>query len=173
MTHDDLMQQFDLLRTDPERYLALCNEYVQQCPSDPGAYFSRNQALNRLGQKELALKDLDKSLALEDNGTVRLARAELLARLDRYRDAIEEFDRAEAMYRQTFADHGAAQYRAYCHAKLGDEESALADCALLPDDHWLPTIRGLPGGTKDELIATMREIAAAARQGRDESQTGG
>jgi tetratricopeptide (TPR) repeat protein len=171
ITNGYLTEQFHLLRTDPERYLALCEEFVQQSPSDANAYFSRHQALSRIGLTELALKDLDTSLALQEDPTARIARATLLARLGRYQDALDAFNSAEESYKENFVGDRAAQIRAYCHAQLGNEKAAIADCASLPDDFWRPDIRGIPGGTKEELAAKLREIAAARRNG-DQTRDG-
>jgi tetratricopeptide (TPR) repeat protein len=169
ITNDDLISQIHLLKTDPAGYLALCNEFIEQSPSDPGAYFSRHQAWCRLDRGELALRDLDTSLALRERPGPRLARARLLARLGRHHDAMDEFNLVEALYKEDFIDHRAAQIRAYCHAQLGDEKAAIADCASLPDDFWRPDTRGIPGGTKEELAAKLREIAAEVRRGGDQS----
>ena len=56
--------------------------------------------------------------------------------------------------------------QADCHARLGDETTALACCARLPDDFWTPGIEGAPSGGKAEIAATLRSIAAEARRKR-------
>ena len=50
------------------------------------------------------------------------------------------------------------------HARLGDEEAALADCAKLLDEHWTPGIFDTPRGDKQEVTARIRVLAAAARR---------
>lgn len=55
-------------------------------------------------------------------------------------------------------------FRADCHARLGDEAAALADCETMPDDHWTPGLFGTPVGTKQEVAAELRRRAAAARE---------
>ncbi len=41
ITHDDIDRQFNLLRSDPQKFLDLTNEFVEQRPRDAGAYFVR------------------------------------------------------------------------------------------------------------------------------------
>jgi hypothetical protein len=55
--------------------------------------------------------------------------------------------------------------RADTLARLGRLDEALADAALLPEDHWMPAHDGLPGGDKRQFIAEIRR-RAAARNGR-------
>ena len=64
---------------------------------------------------------------------------------------------------------GMGKYRgislADCHARLGNLEAALADCAALRDDHWTPGVFGAPAGTKAEVTAEIRRLALALRRG--------
>ena len=166
ITDDDLMQHFNLLRTDPQKYLSLADEVVRSNPDDPHAYFSRYQAWNRLGRKDLALADLNKTLSLEHHWITYESRGNLLCELGRYRAALDDFNRAEAMDPEEWAGGFGPLYRADCHACLGDETAALADCARLPDDHWTPGLFGAPAGNKDQVIAEIRRRAAAARSSR-------
>lgn len=58
-------------------------------------------------------------------------------------------------------------FRADCYARLGDEASALADCAFLKDDHFLPYgLFGTARGSKQDVIEEIRRRAALARNGR-------
>jgi hypothetical protein len=43
ITHDDIDHQFYDLLKDPERFLQLTNQLVEQHPDDPHAYFARHK----------------------------------------------------------------------------------------------------------------------------------
>ena len=89
----------------------------------------------------------------------------VLRQLGEYRKAIDDFDRSDALDAKGFVDSWGPLFRADCHARLGNEEAALADCARLADDHWTPGIHGSPAGNKQEVIAEIRRRAVAARRG--------
>lgn len=163
ITHDDIDRQFYELLKDPERFLELTNQLVEQHPQDANAYFARHQAWENLGLLQLALADLDKSLALEDHYVTHGARGKILRGLGRYRDAIEAYDRSEALDSTQWIGGFGPLFRADCHARLGDEAAALADCDAMPDDHWTPGFFGLPAGSKQEVSAELRRRAAAAK----------
>ena len=55
-------------------------------------------------------------------------------------------------------------FRADSLARLGRLEEALADCAFIPEDHWMPGVLGLPRGNKAEFIAEIKRRAVAARR---------
>ena len=55
-------------------------------------------------------------------------------------------------------------FRADCYARLGEVDKALADCAMLRDDHWTPGPSALPKGTKSDVIARIKYIAAVVQQ---------
>lgn len=162
ISHDDIDRQYHLLRTEPEKFLELTNRLVAQLPSDAGAYFVRHQALSRLGQFHLALADIDKALALEENDTRHMERGRILHHLGRYRDAIAAYDRAAELDPEQWKGGFGPLFRADAYARLGDELAALADCATLPDDHWTPGLFDAPAGNKDEVAAELRRRAAAA-----------
>jgi len=160
----DIDREFQLLRNDPEAYLELTNGFVEQHPDNANAYFARHHAWESLGLPDLALADLDKSLALEDHHTTHGARGRILHGLGRYREAIDAYDRSERLDPTQWEGGFGALFRADCHALLGDESAALADCETMPDDHWTPGLFGAPAGTKQEVAAELRRRAAAARE---------
>jgi tetratricopeptide (TPR) repeat protein len=164
ITHDDIDRQFRLLRTDPEKFLALTNKLVDQHPDDANAYFSRHSAWSHLDRPDLALADLDKSLALEDHFVTHRARGRLLHGMARYNEAIASLNRCERMEPESWPEALGPLIRADCHARLGNETAALADCGTLPDDHWTPGVFDLPAGDKQEVTAEIRRRAAAARR---------
>jgi tetratricopeptide (TPR) repeat protein len=155
---------YKLLKSDPERFLAIVQDYVRQYPTDPNGYFRRHHAWERLGRRDLALKDLDHSLRLEPHWVTFLSRGCLLRELGRYDDAIADFNRAEAADPESWPMALGPLYRADCHARQGNEAAALADCARLPDDHWTPGVFGTPAGDKQEVTAKIREIARSSKR---------
>lgn len=163
LTHDDLLQQFHLLRSDPQKYLTLTSEFIRQHPDTPDGYFSRHWAWGRIGRQDLALADLNKVLGLEKNPVSFRERGMVLRRLGEYRKALNDFDRSESLDPKGFVESWGPLFRADCHARLGNEEAALADCARLADDHWTPGLHGAPRGNKHEVIAEIRRLAATAR----------
>jgi tetratricopeptide (TPR) repeat protein len=96
---DHLIDYFHLLRSDTPRFLELCNEAIRQNPNDAPAYFTRHSAWSRLGRSDLALADLDRDIALSNppSATTYQSRALVLRDLGRYREAIDDFNRAEAL----------------------------------------------------------------------------
>jgi hypothetical protein len=166
VTSEELLEQHGLLRTEPQRFLALVDQLIQQDPSNPHPYFSRHNAWMRLGRPDLALRDLDTSLRLKSRHGAFEARGNVLRALGRHEEAIKDFDRSEAMDPERWADGFGSLFRAECHARLGNEQAALADCRRLRDDHWTPGLLGAPAGNKSEVIAEIRRLAAAAARAR-------
>ena len=166
MTHDDLMQHFNLMFTEPHRYLALVQEFIRQHPESADGYFSRHQVWEELGRYELALEDLNRSLSLEEHWIVSMVRGCIHRQLGDYAAALCDYDRAAVLDREEWLGSPGPLFRADCHARLGNETAALADCALLPDNHWTPGLSGAPAGTKADVIAAVRYLAAVARQQR-------
>ena len=164
VTHDEIDRQFYQLLKDPERFLELTNQLIERHPDDPLAYFSRHQAWESLGLLDFALADLDTSLALEDHYSTHDARGDVLRRLGRYREAIDEYKRSEQMNPIQWEGGFGRLFRADCHARLGDEAAALADCETMPNDHWTPGLFGTPAGNKQEVAAELCRRAAAARE---------
>ncbi|HTV90575.1 MAG TPA: tetratricopeptide repeat protein [Stellaceae bacterium] len=164
LSQEEIDRDFALYRTDPERFLEVTNERVERRPDSARAYFGRHQAWERLGCLDLALADLDKSLALGDHFVTQRAKGGVLHAMGRYCDAISCLDRSQLMAPAEWPDALGPLLRADCYAQLGDEAAALADCAALPDDHWTPGVFGLPAGNKQEVAAELRRRAAAARE---------
>lgn len=160
----DLLENHGLLRSDPERYLALANAFVHQNPSHPDGYFSRHHAWMNLGRPDLALADLDKSLSLQSHNVTLRSRGNVLRSMGRYAEAIEDFDRSEALDPIAWREAYGPLFRADCHARLGIEAAALADCDQLDSDHWTPGVHGAPAGTKAQVIAQVRRLAASSKR---------
>ncbi len=164
VTYEDLETQFDMLRREPEKFLELANDFLSDNPEHAGGYFSRHFAWQRLGESQRALDDLDISLRLEPHPTTYRTKGRILYKMKQYQAAIEAFNASRSMDPQAWMDAYGPLFRADCHARLGNEAAALADCALLKDDHFLPHgLFGTPRGNKEEVIAEIRRRAAAAR----------
>lgn len=167
ITHEYLDQHAHLRRVDPEKYLGLINRLIAQDPDDKSAYFTRHFFWLNRGEYELALADLDrryakKRLSKRDRFFKHFFRGDVFREMGRYRDAIAEFDKTEATSPRDWKEISGPWHRADCHARLGDLERALADCAALPDKHWRPSMGGLPGGDKAQVAAELRRRAKAA-----------
>jgi tetratricopeptide (TPR) repeat protein len=163
ISQEKIDQEFRFWRTDPKKFWEVTNERVEQHPDSARAYFGRHQAWERLGRLDLALADLDKSLALEDHFVAQRAKGGVLHAMGRYPEAIACLDRCEQMEPESWPEALGPLIRADCHARLGNEAAALADCETLPDDHWTPGVFDLPAGDKPEIAAELRRRAAAAR----------
>ena len=167
ITPEDLERNFNLLRYEPEKYLAMAEELVRADPDSPDGYWSRYQAREKLQQYELALADLDKVISLEPpQWIVYECRGNVLRALGRYREALDDFNRAEAIDPVDWNGGFGHLFRADCHARLGNEKAALEDCAALRDDHWTPGLLGAPAGDKVQVAAAIRRLAVEARRPR-------
>lgn len=165
-TREEIDREFRLYRTDPKKFWQLTNKRVELHPDSPNAYFARHQAWKRLGRLDLALADLNKSLAHEDHFVTQRAKGGILHAMGRYPEAIVCLDRCEQMEPDEWPGALGPLIRADCHARLGDEAAASADCESLPDDHWTPGVFDLPAGNKQEVAAELYRRAAAARNRR-------
>jgi tetratricopeptide (TPR) repeat protein len=165
VTYDDLSTHFRLLRKTPEKYLAMAEEFVRENPDHAGGYFSRHWALKRLGRWDEAEKDLHTSVRLEPDFAGYGALGSLYYQTGRYADAIRAFDEAQALEPEIWGQTPDTLFRADCHARLGNETAALADCQALREEHFLPySIYGAPRGNKAEVTEEIRRRAAAARE---------
>ncbi|MFY9892665.1 MAG: hypothetical protein WAK63_00840 [Xanthobacteraceae bacterium] len=147
--------------------MRIVNEWIQDNPENPPAYFDRHFAWMKIGEPRRALEDLNKVIELKPDMVSFLSRGEVYRHMGEYEKAREDFDRGEAI--DPVEWQGTAfgpLYQADVHARLGNESAALACCARLPDDFWTPGIHGAPGGGKAEIADRLRSIAADARRKR-------
>ena len=165
-TPAEFKADFDLMWNEPKKYIDLVNDRIRQNPAQASQYSSRARAWERLGHLDKAIDDFDKSIALKDGIIPRLSRGSALVRLGRYQEALEDFNRAESLGPESWVDCWGPLHRADCHARLGNEAAALADCERLPDGFWSPGIYGEPGGNKAEITAEVRRRARAAKSSR-------
>jgi tetratricopeptide (TPR) repeat protein len=162
ITPEQLLAEHQLLRTDPQEYLAMVNERLTANPDNPSLYNQRSAAWDNLGRLDLALADLETALRLNEKPILRLARGEILYRLGRYREALDDFRRGEALKPQLWGEFGGPVYEAECHLRLGDARAALAACARIPEGHWSPGLWGAPRGSKAEIAAEIARRAGGA-----------
>jgi tetratricopeptide (TPR) repeat protein len=161
---EQLQAEHEILRRDPRKYVEMMTGRIQDDPTDAHAYFRRHNGWASLGRFDDALADLDKSLALREHFSTHFARGELLCRMGRYQEALTNFYRSSELDSEDWYGDWGILERANCHASLGNEAAALADCARLGDDFSHPGYGGLPGGNKAEVTAEIRRRARAAKQ---------
>jgi tetratricopeptide (TPR) repeat protein len=161
-----LTEASNCLWDDPQRALALCNRYLEQYPGHPHGLFSRHQAWKRLGDFDRALEDINAALASEPDAVSYSSRALVYRELGDHGRAVDDLTRARLLGEQDWVESLDPLFRADSFARLGRLEQALADCELIPEDHWAPAFYGLPGGDKRQFIDQIRQRALAARARR-------
>jgi tetratricopeptide (TPR) repeat protein len=163
-TPEEVLEAHKVLRSDPQRYLECVNEWLSANPQNAHAHFDRHFAWMRLGEPRRALEDLDKAIAIAPDQASFLSRGEVHRHLGAYDKALGDFARGEALDEEQWrADAIGLLFQADCHARLGEEDEALARCARLPDDFWTPGLDGAPSGDKHAIAPKLRVLAAEAR----------
>jgi len=158
-------EDWDLLRSNPIRYLEIANKAIMASPDDPKAYFRRHFAWEEIGAMELALDDLDKVATMWPNRpAVYGVRGCLLRKMQRFESAIADLDKLESMEPDRRLAGLFSLVRADCHAHLGNLEAALADCANLDEDHWTPGFGGAPAGDRAQATAAIERKAREVRK---------
>ena len=166
-TPEEILALHKILRSDPQRYLRIVNEWLEENPENSRAYFDRHFAWMKIGESRRAIDDLNKVIELDPHMAAFLARALVHRHLGQYEQAREDLYRGEAIDPKEWQDDiFGLFYQADTHARLGDEASALACCARLPDDFWTPGVHGAPSGGKADIADKLRRIAADARRKR-------
>jgi tetratricopeptide (TPR) repeat protein len=163
-TSDEVEALHKLLRSDPQRFLQIVNDWINENPQNPHAYFDRHMAWMTLGEPRRALNDLSKVIQLDPEPVAFRSRGQAYRHIGEYEEALKDFGRGEAIDpTQWQEDAFGLLYQADCHARLGNEAAALACCARLRDDFWTPGLDGAPSGGKAEIAEKLRRIAADAR----------
>jgi tetratricopeptide (TPR) repeat protein len=166
---DEVLAMHKMLRSDPQRYLGIVNQWIADDPTNSSAYFDRHFAWMEIGEPDRALDDINKVIELEPKTRAIsfLARAHVYRHLGEYEKAIEDYSRAEAIDPVEWQDGAFGPFfQADTYARLGDETAALACCARLPHGFWTPGFEGAPGGGKAEIADELRWRAAQARRKR-------
>jgi tetratricopeptide (TPR) repeat protein len=157
----------NIRQSDPQRYLKIVEGWLSENPNSYGAYFGRHFAWINLGEPLKALDDVNRALALNPHPLAYYARAEVFRHLGEYRRALDDFARSEAIMPEEWEDLAFGLLsQADCHARLGDDEKALACCARLPEDFWTPGLNDAPAGDKTAISESLKLIAVQARRER-------
>ena len=163
MTEEERRQYFQLLRSHPEQYLRIAEETIRRYPDDIEGYSDCADYYIEMEQYDDALRHLDQALAVDpEDPIIPFERATVLRRAGRYQEALQAFAGWDENERQ-FGDILYANL-ATCHAHLGDLEAALAECAKIADDYNFPSLYGEFGGSKAQIIETVKRVAGAARK---------
>lgn len=156
----------DILRRNPRQALEICERYVSEHPDDPHGLFSRFQVLDTIGEHERALADIDRVLELDPDWIGYSSRGHFFHNVGDYQRAIEDLTHAREIDQWEWEHSFDPHFRADSLARLGRLDEALADCALIEEDHWMPGVLGLPAGNKQEFIEEIKRRAALARSGK-------
>jgi tetratricopeptide (TPR) repeat protein len=166
-TEDELLALHGLCQSNPQGYLQIMDEWIRQNPRDANAYFSRHYGWLKLGVPDRALDDLNKVIEIDPSQSAYLARGKVLRQIGDLRGAIGDYEKGEALNPAEWKNDAVGPYfQADCHARLGDEATALAYCRMLPNDFWTPGLFGAPAGGKTEIAAELRAIAAGSQANR-------
>ncbi len=169
-TPDELKTLQNIRRTDPQRYFKIVEGWLNENPNNRFAYLDRHFAWMNLGEPHRALDDMNKVVELNPDADAFFLRGEVFRHLGEYETALDDFDRSERMMPGEWEDLGfGLLFQADCHARLGDEDKALACCERLPEDFWTPGIFDAPGGDKTAVAPQLRLIAAEAHRRRGEA----
>lgn len=166
-TAEEILALDKILESDPQQYLRIVNEWIDRNPENSHAYFSRHFAWMKIGEPRRALDDLDKVIELDPTPVSLFSRGEIHRHIGEYEKALADFKLGESIDAKDWQAGGFGPlFQADTHARLGDEDAALACCSHLPDHFWTPGVDGTPAGGKAEIADTLRRIAAEARRKR-------
>lgn len=159
MTREEWRQYRHLLHTHPEQYLRIAEETIHNFPDDTRGYEDCADYHVEVEQYDEALRYLDKALGMDPTDMlIPFKRGTVHLRAGRYQDALQAFDPCIRDWRWS-RDGTLNACLATCHAYGGDMEAALAECAKIGDDYFLPDVYGQFGGTKAQIIETVQRVA--------------
>lgn len=164
MTQIERRQYLELLETHPAQFLRIAEDTIRKYPDDTEGYEHCANYYSEMERYDEALRYLDKVLELDpEKIVIQFERGTILLCAGRYREALQALDEVGPTDGEWFGDVMLVS-RATCHAYLGDLEAALAECAKIADDYYFPSLYGEFGGTKAQIIETVRRVATAARK---------
>jgi len=164
-TPEEVKTLHQILRKDPQRYIQITSDHIRENPRDSQAYFDRHNGWMKIGEPQLALEDLNKAIELSPSQVRYAARGAVHRHMGEYHQALEDFERGEALDPQAWNDDPVALvHQADCHARLGNEEKALAYGSRLSDTFYMPGLGAPPGGYKPDILDGLRRIAARSRR---------
>jgi tetratricopeptide (TPR) repeat protein len=158
----DLDEATRCVTSDPERSLGICDNFLQVNPDDRRGLFCRFQAWDALCEYENALSDINRVIEKSPDFASYFSRGMFLHKFGHYERAVADLTKARELDVDGLARSTIALYRADSLARLGRLDDALADGALVADDHWMPALCGIPEGNKQDFIAELRRRAEAA-----------
>lgn len=143
--------------------LALCDKIIAKWPHAYVGHHRKAHVLDKMGEKGLALKSARRVIELlPEDAFPYFSRARMLMARMRYREAIDDFDKAEERdWEDQWFGPMIPLLRAECHLKLGNLDASEADCAKVPDDFVYPSFRGLMNGSKQHVLGDVRRIRAS------------
>ncbi len=137
---------------DYEGAIDACTLHLAQFPEDARAFRWRAFALQQTERFAEAIIDLDRSLCIAPGFPPAVFhRAEALAALGHYNEAIDEFDRLEVAV-PGYNTQTIAMFRAHCLIELERYEEALANIRRLPEG------RGIVGRERTALLGRLPSI---------------
>ena len=163
---DELDVATNCVVSDPERSLAICEQYLNAHPDDPRGLFCRFQALDELGEFEGALADINRVIDVDPDWLAYFSRGTFFHKFGHFEQAVADLSRAGKLDTEGSAVVHRACYRASALSHLGRLDEALADCEILPENHWMPGQNGLPAGNKREFIEEVKRRALGAQKRR-------
>ena len=143
---------------------AACDNYCQRNPDEPEGFDARRYLHMRAGRLTAALADANEVIRLRKppHPGDFMGRADILAKLGRWREAIADFHRVNEFDPTGWFEAYPALRRAECHLMLGDLAAAEAECDRIADDYTFPGFMGKLAGSKFDVLDRI----AAIRSGR-------
>ncbi len=96
-TPEEVLALHKILHADPQRYLAIVNNWITENPTNSHAYFERHLGWMKIGEPRRAIEDLNKALELDQEPVAFCSRGEVYRHLGEYEKALEDFHRGEAI----------------------------------------------------------------------------
>jgi tetratricopeptide (TPR) repeat protein len=163
----ELDEALYLRSKDPQRALEICERYIEEHPEDPNGFNERAEILFVLGENERAEGDFGKAIELDPHSGRHSVRGDFFRRIGEYQRGIDDLTRARELDEEAWRTSLDPVARADCYAHLGRLDEALADCAYIPDDWWMPAFDDFPGGNKKEIIEEIKRRAQSARKRKE------
>lgn len=96
-TPEEVLALHKILRSDPQRYLRIVNNWIAENPKNSHAYFDRHFAWMKIGEPRRALEDLNKVIDIAPDASAFFSRGLVHRHLGQYEQARDDFDRGEAI----------------------------------------------------------------------------
>jgi tetratricopeptide (TPR) repeat protein len=83
-TSEEVLTLHKILRSDPQRYLSIVNNWIDENPENAHALFERHFAWMKIGVPRRAIEDLNKAVELNPDMSAFFARALVHRHLGQY-----------------------------------------------------------------------------------------